>query len=172
MSAAGGTRHPGAEAAEEAVALLTAAGMQRMPARVMMALVGAPDGGYTAAELGERLGVSAAAVSGAVRSLLTLRIARRLSRPGQRVARYDLMPDGWHAMVVANAPLYTALGAHIDAIADENADAPDSVRRARDMAGFLRHIARRMPELVAEWEARPREEPPAAGQAPASVTPS
>ena len=36
--------------------MLTAAGMARMPARVMMALVGSPDEGYTAAELSERLG--------------------------------------------------------------------------------------------------------------------
>jgi DNA-directed RNA polymerase specialized sigma24 family protein len=62
--------HPGTGPAEQAAALLTAAGMARMPARVMMALVGSPDEGYTAAELGERLGVSAAAVSGAVRYLV------------------------------------------------------------------------------------------------------
>ena len=57
------TDHPGAEAAEQAAAMLTAVGMPRMPARVMMALAGSPDDGYTAAELAERLGVSAAAVS-------------------------------------------------------------------------------------------------------------
>ena len=47
---------PGAEAAERAAAMLTAAGMPRMAARVMMALVGSPDEGYSAAELAERLG--------------------------------------------------------------------------------------------------------------------
>ena len=38
--------------------MMTAAGMPRMPARVMMALVAAPESGYTAAELADRLGVS------------------------------------------------------------------------------------------------------------------
>ena len=37
--------HAGSEPAEQAAAMMTAAGMPRMPARVMMALVGSPDGG-------------------------------------------------------------------------------------------------------------------------------
>ena len=63
--------------------MLTAAGMPRMPARVMMALVGSPDEGYTAAELAERLGVSAAAVSGAVRYLSRCASSTALSRAGR-----------------------------------------------------------------------------------------
>ena len=78
--------HPGAEAAEQAAAMLTAVGMPRMPARVMMALAGSPDEGYTAADLADRLGVSAAAVSGAVRYLVSMRLIHRLSRPGDRRA--------------------------------------------------------------------------------------
>lgn len=146
--------HAGTEAAERAAAMLTALGMQRMSARVLMALVGSPDGGYTAAELADRLGVSAGAVSGAVRYLETLRMIRRVSRPGQRVASYDIMDDGFHSMVVANAPAYARLGDDIDAIADDNDRAPASAARAREMAGFLRYLSRRMPELVAEWEAQ------------------
>ncbi|GAA1995686.1 GbsR/MarR family transcriptional regulator [Microbacterium ulmi] len=146
--------HPGIVPAEQAAAMMTAAGMPRMPARVMMALVGSPDGGYSAAELGDRLGVSPAAVSGAVRYLQSLRIIHRLSRPSDRIARYDLMEDGWRSMVTANAPMYARLGDYLDAIADENTDAAASVARARDMAGFLRFLAERMPELVDEWESR------------------
>jgi DNA-binding transcriptional regulator GbsR (MarR family) len=142
------------EAEEHAAAMLDAAGMQRMPARVMMTLVGAPDGGLTAAELSTRLGVSAAAVSGAVRYLQTARFVRRISRPGDRVVRYDLMADGWGSMVIANAPMYARLAEYIDTIADGMTDAPASVDRARDMAGFLRFLAGRMPELVAEWTSR------------------
>lgn len=146
--------HPGAVPAEQAAAMLTAAGMPRMPSRVLMALVGSPDGGYSAAELADRLGISPAAVSGAVRYLQSLRMIHRLSRPGDRIARYDLMEDGWHSMVTANAPVYEKLGNYIDAIADENADAPASVARAREMGGFLRFLAGRMPQLIAEWEAQ------------------
>jgi len=146
--------HAGTGPAERAAAMLAALGMQRMSARVMMALVGAPDEGYTAAGLAERLGVSAAAVSGAVRYLEALRIIQRVSRPGQRVASFHIVDGGFHLMVTATGPAYERLGDDIDAIADENPTAPASVARARDMAGFLRYLAQRMPELVAEWDAR------------------
>ena len=146
--------HAGLAPAEQAAALLTAAGMARMPARVMMALIGSPDAGYTAAELADRLGVSPAAVSGAVRYLQSIHIIHRLPHRGDRRDRYDISDDGWHSMINANAPLYTKLGDCIDAIADANTGAEASVARARDMAGFLRHLADRMPDLIAEWEAQ------------------
>ncbi len=145
--------HPGTGPAEQAAARLTAAGMARMPARVMMALVGSPDEGYTAAELGDRLGVSAAAVSGAVRYLVSMRLIQRVSTPGERRDRYDLVDDAWAGMITANAPMYAALAGAMDDIADENADAPASVARARDVADFLRYLAERMPRLADEWRA-------------------
>ncbi|QKJ20726.1 GbsR/MarR family transcriptional regulator [Microbacterium hominis] len=147
-----GARHPGAEAAEQAAAMLAAAGMPRMPARVMMALVGSPDEGYTAAEIGERLGVSPAAVSGAVRYLQTLRLVQRLSRPGDRRDRYDLADDAWGGVITSNAPMYARLGELMEQIADDNGDAPTSATRARTSADFLRFLADRMPQLVVEWE--------------------
>ncbi|CAN7425626.1 helix-turn-helix domain-containing protein [Microbacterium sp. LjRoot45] len=145
--------HPGTAPAEQAAALLAAAGMSRMPARVMMALVGSPDAGYTAAELGERLGVSPAAVSGAVRYLVSMRLIQRVSKPGERRDRYDLVDDAWAGMITANAPMYATLAAAMDDIADENVDAPLSVARARDVADFLRYLAERMPLLADEWQA-------------------
>ena len=147
------SEHPGVDAAEQAAAMLTAAGMARMPARVMMALVGSPDEGYTAAELGERLGVSAAAVSGAVRYLVSMRLIQRLSRAGDRRDRYDLTDDAWSGMITANAPLYATLAEHIDRIADENDGRTVSVASARDVADFLRYLAERMPQLAEEWRA-------------------
>lgn len=153
MTVAHPARHPGVAPAEQAAAALTAAGMARMPARVMMALVGSPDEGYTAAELADRLGVSAAAVSGAVRYLQSMRLIDRISRPGDRRDRYDLADDAWHGVVAGNAPIYTRLAELMDAIADENMQAEASVRRARDTASFLRFLAERMPQLADEWRA-------------------
>jgi DNA-binding transcriptional regulator GbsR (MarR family) len=147
-----GDEHPGIDAAEQAAAMMTAAGMARMPARVMMALVGSPDEGYTAAELADRLGVSPAAVSAAVRYLQSMRIIQRISRPGDRRDRYDLADDAWGGVVTGNSPLYARLADLMDRIADDNADAPVSVERARSTADFLRFLAERMPQLVTEWE--------------------
>jgi DNA-binding transcriptional regulator GbsR (MarR family) len=126
------------EPAEQAAAMLTAAGMARMPARVMMALVGSPDDGYTAAELADRLGVSAAAVSGAVRYLIAMRLIQRISKPGDRRDRYDLIDDAWAGMIASNSPMYAQLASSMERIADENPDAPASVARAREVADFLR----------------------------------
>jgi DNA-binding MarR family transcriptional regulator len=146
--------HPGVEAAEQAAAMMTAAGMARMPARVMMALVGSPDEGYTAAELAERLGVSAAAVSGAVRYLQSMHIVQRLSRPGDRRDRYDLADHAFAGVVTGNSPLYARLAEMMDRISADNAGAPISVARARESADFLRYLAERMPQLAAEWQAQ------------------
>jgi len=147
------TAHAGSEAAEQAAAMLTAAGVPRMPARVMMALAGSPDQGYTAADLADRLGVSAAAVSGAVRYLVSMRLIHRISRPGDRRDRYDLAADAWTGMITANAPMYTSLANHLDSIADANPAAPASAARAHEIADFLRYLAVRMPQLAAEWRA-------------------
>lgn len=141
----------GSDPAEQAAALMTAAGMARMPARVMMALAGSPDDGYTAAELAERLGVSAAAVSGAVRYLQSIHLIDRISRPGHRRDRYELAEDAWHGVVSGNAPTYIRLADLMEAIADQNADAEASARRARDTASFLRFLAERLPRLADEW---------------------
>lgn len=143
--------HPGADPAEAAAAMLAAAGMPRMPARVMMALVGSPDDGYTAAEIADRLGVSAAAVSGAVRYLISTRLVQRLSRPGERRDRYDLTDDAWAGPVHATAATHRGLAEAMERIADENTGAPRSVARARENADFLRFLADRIPALLDEW---------------------
>ena len=148
------SHYPAIETAEAGAAVLAAAGMPRMPARVLMALVASPDEGYTAAELSDRLGVSPAAISGAVRYLQSLHIVHKFNRPGERVSRYDSVDDGWHSMVGANVPVYLKLAALIEGIAEDNPGAPASGARARNIAGFLRFLAARLPELAAEYRAQ------------------
>ncbi|MFE6735138.1 GbsR/MarR family transcriptional regulator [Microbacterium sp. NPDC057650] len=153
MTAEDGTaEHLGVDAAESAAAVITAVGFPRMPARVMMALIAAPAGGYTAGELGERLGVSAAAVSGAVRYLQTVMVIRRISRPDQRLVRYEIIPDTWYGLMTNNSPIYESLATQIDAIGAAHAADHVAHDRAEEMAEFFRFMARRMPEIVDEWE--------------------
>ncbi|REJ08395.1 MarR family transcriptional regulator [Microbacterium bovistercoris] len=144
--------HVAVDAAEDAAAILTAVGFPRMPARVMMALIAAPAGGYTASELGERLGVSAAAVSGAVRYLQTVMVIRRVSRPDHRLARYEIIPDTWYGLMTNNAPTYERLATSIESIGAAHSADHAATERAEEMAEFFRFMARRMPELVDEWE--------------------
>lgn len=150
-----GREHRAVEPAEQAAAIMTAAGMPRMPARVMMALVAAPEGGYTAAELGDRLGVSAAAVSGAVRYLETAHFVQRRSRPGDRRDHYELGRESFYRSVTSNSPVYERMSALIDRIADEQDD-PAERESTIELAAFFRFLARRMPELIDEWEAQRR----------------
>lgn len=137
--------------AEQAAAMLTAAGMPRMPARVMMALVAAPDGGYTAAQIGDRLGVSAAAVSGAVRYLQQLHFIQRRSWPGDRRDRYEFVHDTFSSSMVGNIPVYTRLAAYIEEIATEHDDDPGAQDRATELAEFFRYLSERMLQIVEDW---------------------
>jgi hypothetical protein len=141
-----------AEVMEHSAAVLAAAGFPKMPARVMMALTVTESPGLTAAELAERLNVSAAAISGAVRYLQTLGIIRRLSQTGSRRDRYEL-PSDWYALMVRNSPIYGTLADQADlGLAAVGDPASPATERLRDMAGFYRFLQRRLPTLIAEWE--------------------
>ncbi|WP_051723305.1 MarR family transcriptional regulator [Streptomyces albus] len=75
---------------------LVEAGVPRMPARVFAALMASEHGHLTAAELGEQLQVSPAAVSGAIRYLSQVQLISREREPGSRRERYRLHDDQWY----------------------------------------------------------------------------
>lgn len=141
-------------ATEQSAALLTGAGFGRMPSRVLMTLLVAEQG-MTAAELGEALGVSAAAISGAVRYLQTLGLIRRIPTPGSRRDRYEMPDDAWYSTMTKNSPLYAALAQLAEAAAVAM-DSPGSVatHRVTEMAKFYRYLEHRMPAIIEEWEAQ------------------
>jgi DNA-binding transcriptional ArsR family regulator len=117
-----------------------------------MALTVTESQGLTAAELAERLEVSPAAISGAVRYLSTLGIIRRLSQTGSRRDRYEL-PSDWYALMVRNSPIYGVLADQAETgLAAVGDPASPATERLRDMAGFYRFLQGRLPELIAEWE--------------------
>lgn len=149
-----GAEHRAIDAAEQAAATMAAAGMPRMPARVMMALVAAPEGGYTAAELGERLGISAAAVSGAIKYLQQVHFIDRLSRPGDRRVRFALVQDSFYSSVASISPVYDRMAEYVDQIADAHDADPVAQERAAELAEFFRFMSSRMPRLIDEWRAR------------------
>jgi DNA-binding transcriptional regulator GbsR (MarR family) len=78
---------------------LTESGMARMPARAFAAILTADDGRCTAADLAGLLGVSPAAVSGAVRYLIQLRLVRREREPGERRDHYRISSDTWYEAI-------------------------------------------------------------------------
>jgi DNA-binding transcriptional regulator GbsR (MarR family) len=152
------TEHRAIEAAERAAAIMATAGMPRMPARMMMALVAAPDDGYTAADLAERLGVSPAAISGAARYLQQVHFISRRILPGERRERYSLVMSAFYRSTAQNAPVYERSAQELENIAREMDENAAARARALEMASFFRFMAERMPSLIHEWAAS-REEP-------------
>jgi predicted transcriptional regulator len=80
---------------ERFAAVLVAAGFPPMPARVFVALVISADGRLSAAELAERLRISAAAVSGAVRYLIQVGLVHKERVPGSRRDYYRVPGNMW-----------------------------------------------------------------------------
>lgn len=140
--------------AERAASLLAGAGFPRMPARVLMALMVA-DGGLTALQLAERLGASAAAISGAVRYLQTVAMVTRVPQQGSRRDLYELPHNAWYSASMSENRLYDAMLA-LSLPAIDAAGGADSAAggRIQEMTDFFRFVQRRLPELLAEWDQR------------------
>jgi DNA-binding transcriptional regulator GbsR (MarR family) len=74
-------------------------GFPRMPARVFAALLTTDSSSLTAAELGELLRASPAAVSGGVRYLIQVGMVGREGEPGSRRQHYRVPADVWDELV-------------------------------------------------------------------------
>ncbi|MCL2514436.1 MAG: MarR family transcriptional regulator [Microbacteriaceae bacterium] len=143
------------EYAEKLAAVFTAAGFPRMSARVLMTLMVSPDAALTAAELTARLGVSPAAVSGAVKYLETLAMLRRRAAPGSRRELYELPEQAWYTATLRQPPFYDAITSLLPegiAVA-QAADASGPASRLLEMQQFFAFVRTRLPELYAEWVA-------------------
>ena len=80
-------------------------GFPRMAGRVLFAMMGADERALTAGELADRLDVSPAAISGAVRYLIQINMIAREPVPGSRRDRYRLVDDSWYEVTLAKMTL-------------------------------------------------------------------
>jgi hypothetical protein len=96
---------------ERFAGILYGAGMPRMPARVFAALLAADTSQLSAAELAAVLGVSPAAVSGAVRYLGQVGLAAAAGEPGSRRLSYSVPDDVWAQLVETRNTLLARLNA-------------------------------------------------------------
>jgi DNA-binding transcriptional regulator GbsR (MarR family) len=139
---------------------LAEAGMPRMPARVFAALLSADDGRRTAAELAALLGVSPAAISGAVRYLTQLRMASRQREPGERVDHYRVSTETWYEAITRRDEL---LARWIQDLAEGvKAVGPDTPAGARleETRAFFEYLLQEVPRLLERWRARLLADPP------------
>lgn len=140
---------------EHAAMVLADYGFPRMSGRVVMALMAAEEDALTAGELGERLGVSPAAISNAVRQLTTLSMVVREPVPGSRADRYRLPVDQpWYGATTAKNSLLKQLSE----IAAEGVAATGGAqtapgRRVAEMADFFEFAQGEMDKIVSRWAA-------------------
>jgi DNA-binding transcriptional regulator GbsR (MarR family) len=136
---------------ERFASVLVDAGMPRMPSRVFAQLLATDSGRLTAVELAERLQVSPAAISGAVRYLTQVSLVSREREPGSRKDVYLLHDDQWYEAIVRREPLLTRWErAVVDGIDAVGADTPAGAR-LRDTADFFQFLAAEMPALLTRW---------------------
>jgi hypothetical protein len=142
--------------AERLAAVFTAAGFPRMAARVLMAVMLSTDASLTADQLKQRLGISSAAVSGAVKYLEGLGMVRRRAHQGSRRELYELHEQAWYTSSLRSSPVYDAIGAMlpegIAVAARSGAEGPRE--RLAEMQDFFLFLRERMPQLLEEWNAR------------------
>lgn len=135
-------------------AALVDAGMPRMPALVFVALMADDAGRLTADELVERLQVSRAAVSGAVRYLSQVGILGRERQPGSRRDHYVLHDTSWFEMVARRDQLLERWIINSrEGVAALGAATPAGERVAESLA-FFEFLHAEMPALLARWRER------------------
>jgi len=153
MSAADTIADPVGDFVERTASDLAAQGFPRMPAYVLMTLTATDSGRLTATELGERIGVSAAAISGAVRYLNQLGFVRNTTQPGTRRHVYALSENPWYTYSLRNPDLYLRAERLLRSGVTQLAPGP-ARERVHEMAEFYSFLSERMPQLLAEWHER------------------
>ncbi len=137
---------------ERFAAVLTEAGIPRMPARVFAALLAADSGRLTAAELAGQLQASPAAVSGGVRYLIGVGMVRREGRPGSRRHHYQVPDNVWDEVIRIRDRLMARWTAVLrDGIELLGADTPAGARLA-DSVRYFEFVSAELPHVLARWQ--------------------
>jgi DNA-binding transcriptional regulator GbsR (MarR family) len=138
---------------ERFASVLIAAGIPAMAARVLAALHVTDSGRLSAAELGQVLQISPAAVSGAVRYLMGIGLVHKERVPGSRRDHYRMPPNVWQEVVGMQSQVLVRwakmLAEGIDVVGP---DTPAGERMA-EYAAFFDFLNSEFPGLFDRWEA-------------------
>lgn len=129
-------------------------GFPRMAGRVLFTVMSA-DEPLTAAEIGERLGVSAAAVSGAVRYLTQFGMLVREPVKGSRRDRYRMPDNPWYEVTVTKTGIYKNFidiaNGGVDALRGRSTPAGERLAEMRD---FFLFVQEEIDALGERWRAQ------------------
>lgn len=137
---------------------LTEAGMPRMPSRVFACLLAEDSGVLSAAELAERLQISPAAVSGAVRYLAQVHMVSREREPGSRRERYRVQADIWLQAFTNRDHQFLRWGSTLRQGAEAVGHDTPAGRRIADTADFFAFIREELASLMDRWRAHQAEQ--------------
>ncbi|MCK1794952.1 MarR family transcriptional regulator [Streptomyces sp. XM4193] len=127
--------------------------MQRMAARVFACLLVSESGALSSAELGERLRVSPAAVSGAVRMLAGVHIVSREREPGSRRELYRLHSDIWYQTISErDAFVMRWIGTFQEGAQALGPQTPAG-RRLLESVEFFRFLEQELRNIMERWQA-------------------
>jgi DNA-binding transcriptional regulator GbsR (MarR family) len=133
--------------------LLTEAGMARTPARVFACVLAEDSGRLTAAELAERLHVSPAAISGAMKYLTQAGMLVRAREPGERRDHYAVHEDVWTDMYSTRMALLSRWEHVVAEGAELLGDRPAG-RRLAETREFFAFLQSEVPGMMRRWEER------------------
>ncbi|MFF7703198.1 GbsR/MarR family transcriptional regulator [Streptomyces lydicus] len=140
-----------AQFVERFAAQLVDAGMQRMPARVFACLLASESGVLTSAELGERLQISPAAVSGAVRYLSQVDMVSREREPGSRRDRYRVHNDQWYEALTRRNDLLTRWENTLREGVSSLGEATPAGRRLGETLAFFEFMQKELAGMLQRW---------------------
>lgn len=138
---------------ERFAADLTEAGMQRMAARVFACLLSSEEGSLSSAQIGERLRVSPAAVSGAVRYLAQVHMVSREREPGSRRERYRVQEDVWYQALLDRDRLLGRFTATLRSGERNLGTDTPAGRRVRETGDFLEFMREELGSMLDRWHA-------------------
>ncbi len=139
---------------ERFAADLTQAGMQRMSARVFSCLLISHEQTLSSAVLAQRLQISPAAISGAVRYLAHVHLVSREREPGSRRERYRLHHDIWYEAIANRDTVLARWIATMRAAIEVVGERSPAGERLTDTTEFLEFLMAELDAILTRWKER------------------
>lgn len=131
--------------------IMVESGMPRMASRVYAALLVTDTGELSAAELAERLGVGASAISGAVKYLVQVRLVERGREPGTRHDFCRIHEHTWSHFVSQSDPVLVRVQDGADeGVALLGLDSPAG-QRMDETRRFFAFLREEIKQSMAKW---------------------
>lgn len=140
------------QAAEQLALVLSSHGMQRMPARVLAALLFTGQPSVTMAELADTLQASAGSISGSLKMLTSVGLAERVPAPASRRDHFRLRDNAWAILFTNQNETLEAMQAAADAgISATDRDSP-AHHRLTQMRDFYAFLMAEIPTELKRWQ--------------------